>query len=72
MCDSSHFSLYAVPSHYCLFKLYVTTQSVEPPAGQLLVLIKKPASLYDTKQIVINAAIGLSNSVDIAIRFMVA
>lgn len=59
-------------AHYC--KLYATTlsQSVEPGASQLLLLIKQPTSLYHTKQIVINALISLSNSVDVTIRFMVA
>lgn len=43
-----------------------------PGSSQLLVLIKQPTSLFDTKQIVINALISLSNSVSVTIRFMVA
>lgn len=70
-CVTAHILVYK-PAHYRLCKLYATTQSVEPVSGQLLILIKEPTSLYDTKQIVINALISLSNSVDITIRFMVA
>lgn len=68
---TAHILVYK-PAHYCLCKFHSTTQSVEPAASQLLILIKQPTSLYDTKQIVINALISLSNSADVTIRFMVA
>lgn len=70
-CVTAHILVYK-PAHYCPCKLYSTTQSVEPVASHLLILIKQPTSLYDTKQIVINALISPSNSVDVTIRFMVA
>lgn len=70
-CVTAHVLVYK-PAHYRLCKLYASTQSVEPAASRLLILIKQPTSLYDTKQIVINALISLSNSVDVTIRFMVA
>lgn len=71
MCGRSYFSVYE-PAHYCLCKSQTTTHSAEPGSSQLLVLIKQATSLFDTKQIVINARISLSNSVNVAIRFMVA
>lgn len=70
-CATDHILVYK-PTHYSLCNVSKTTQSAEPGASQLLILIKHPTSLYDTKQIVINALIGLSNSVDVTIRFMVA
>lgn len=68
---TAHILVYKA-AHYRLCKLYATTQSVEPVASQMLILIKQPTSLYDTKQIVINALISFSNSVDVTIRFRVA